>query len=215
MTMVELVGEDGARERVGAVDLEDAAAPVDEFRRAAERLLAHAGSGREAAALVIAEALRLGARYGIRSATCVDGGIVVATAPSPAPAHAPAAGWAPVCVAHDVPVTEFGRVPGPHLARLADGVAFSISRRARVVVEVHPLTETQARHAGLFDDDSVAAGPVSVSQLMDNPSGVLKRLEQEPGRLALLRKNNVLIGCLVPAAHPALVARLGAPPARL
>lgn len=230
MTMVELVDEDGARERVEAAGVDEPAADLDEFRRAAERLLLDAGSagrtGREAAALLIAETLRLGARYGIHSASCVDGRVVVAatamgaTPAAPSASFAPTARrsrptWEPDAVAHDVPVTEFGKVPGPHLARLADGVAFSISRRARVVVEVHPLSDAQARAAGLYDDPAVAVDPVAVSQLMDNPSGVLKRIEAEPDRLALLRKNNVVIGCIVPAGHPVLVAALGPAPARL
>lgn len=191
-----------------AVDVDEPSPALAEIRAAAERLLADPAAGRETAALLVAEVLRLVDRFGIRAAARVDDRVVVAVATgagagSPSPARR--TGWSPAepadCV---VSVTEFGRLPGPYLAGLSEGRPFGLSRRANRVVEIHPLTEAEARRAKLYDDPALDPEPFNLSKFMDNPSGVLRWAVNHRDRVALLRKNNVVVGLVVPAAHPYL-----------
>jgi antitoxin (DNA-binding transcriptional repressor) of toxin-antitoxin stability system len=201
-------------ETVGVAGTDPALA---DLRVALERFLAARG-GPAGAALLVAESLRLGAPHGVRAAACVDDRVVVAAtaeaagpvaegAASPAPVARPLSrrsAWHPQDRHRAVPVTEFGRVPGPWLARLAEGEAFAITKRARAVVQVHPITDDQARAAGLYDHPHRRATDVTVSQLMDNPSGVLASFAGSDHEFALLRRHNVVVGCVLPAAHPFL-----------
>lgn len=195
------------------------------LRTAFQGLLDDGVAGPAAAALLVAEALRLGAAHGVRAAATVGDRVVVAasSAPWPAPAGWPTrspwgsassassatsetAPWHPGAAFDRVAVTEFGRVPGPYLARLAEGVAFGIRKRAHVVVQVHPLTDAQARAAGLHDRAD-RRPDVTASALMDNPSGVLAAFAGPDAGFALLTRRNVVIGCVLPQGHPLLDAQ--------
>lgn len=225
MTMVELVGNDAHTAKLeglattvddGSVALYEAVEAgvttprLAEVRDAAARLLADPTVGRDTAAQLVAEILRLVDRFGIRAAARVDDRVVLAvTTPSAseaAPAAAPRrAGWAPAERCDwDVSVTQFGRVPGPYVSGLSEGRPFSLSKRADKILEVHPLTDAEARRVGLYDDPTLDPEPLALSKLMDNPSGVLRRAQESPDRMALLTRNNVVIGLVVPTKHPAV-----------